>query len=189
MEGEQGVERMEGDGARDEEDLARRQDLMASLYAELRARAERFVAGQPRDSSLQATALVHEACLKIFGHDCLESGDRHKILALASTAMRSVLVDHARAKGRVKRTPPAERIPIESLQQIYEERAGALLALDAALDKLATFDPLMASAVDLHFFGGLTLEQTAAALDLSERTLQRRWKSTRTWLRAEITGT
>lgn len=165
-----------------------RRRTLASLYGELRTRAERFMAGQPRDHSMQATALVHEACLKLFGRECLEGGDRGRILALASTAMRSVLVDHARARGRAKRLPPSERIPIEALQQAFEERAGDLLALDAALEKLATFDATMAEAVNLHFFGGLTLAETASVLAIPERTLVRRWKGTRTWLRAEITG-
>lgn len=170
------------------EEAERRQQALASLYGELRARAERFMAGQPRDHTMQATALVHEACLKLFGRECLDGTDRGRLLALASSAMRSVLVDHARAKGRVKRAPPGERVPIELLQQAFEERAGDLLALDAALQKLATFDPLMAEAVDLHFFGGLTIEQTALALAIPERSLERRWQGTRTWLRAEILG-
>jgi DNA-directed RNA polymerase specialized sigma24 family protein len=86
--------------------------------------------GQPRDLTLQTTALVHEACLKIFGQDRLEGGDRAHLLALASSAMRSVLVDHARARGRIKRTPPGGRVPIDELQIAYEERAVDLLGLD-----------------------------------------------------------
>src|SRR5262245_53798612 len=130
--------------------------LLGELYAELRARAERFMRGQPRDLTLQTTALVHEACLKIFGHERLEGADRAHLLALASSAMRSVLVDHARARNREKRLPPGGRIPIDEIQVAYEERAVDLLGLDDALRELATFDPDMSRAVEMHFFGGLS---------------------------------
>lgn len=170
----------------DEPEEARPCPDLASLYIELRARAERFMTGQPKGHTLQATALVHEACLKLFGHDSMASIDRGRYLALASAAMRSVLVDHARAKGRNKRLPPAQRIPIEELQLAFEERGGDLLALDAALEKLRGFDPLMGQAIDLHFFGGLSFEHTAAALGIPLRSLERRWQGTRTWLRAEL---
>lgn len=160
--------------------------LLEDLYAELRRRAERFMRGQPRDLTLQTTALVHEACLKIFGQQRLEGADRSHVLALASTAMRSVLVDHARARGRAKRLPPGQRVPIDDLQVAYEERAVDLLALDDALTQLASFDPPMARAVELHFFGGLSLEDTARILEIPLRTLERRWKATRAWLRTEI---
>jgi RNA polymerase sigma factor (TIGR02999 family) len=160
--------------------------LLGELYSELRRRAERFMRGQPRDLTLQTTALVHEACLKIFGQERLEGADRAHLLALASTAMRSVLVDQARARGRIKRLPPGERVPIDDLQVAYEDRAVDLLALDDALARLATFDPPMAKAVELHFFGGLALEDTARTLGMPLRTLERRWAATRAWLRTEI---
>jgi RNA polymerase sigma factor (TIGR02999 family) len=155
-------------------------DLLGDLYCELRMRAERFTRGQPRDWTLQTTALVHEACLKLFGQEQLEGADRGHILALASTAMRSVLVDYARARGRVKRLPPGQRVPIDEI------RAIELLALDEALEKLAVFDPLMARVVDIHFFAGLPLADAARAVDVPLRSLERRWKATRAWLRAEI---
>lgn len=163
-----------------------RNGLFRELYAELHARAERFMRGQPPDQTLQTTALVHEACLKLFGHERLEGADRSHLLALASTAMRSVLVDHARARGRIKRLPPGERLPIDEVQLAFEERAVDLLAMDEALGKLSSFDATMARVVELHFFGGLSLEDTARAVDLPLRTLERRWAGTRAWLRAEI---
>lgn len=165
-----------------------RERLLGELYAELRARAERFMRGQPRDHTLQTTALVHEACLKIFGNEGLEGANRAHVLALAATAMRTVLVDHARARGRVKRVPPGERVPIDELHVAYEERAVDLLALDEALSKLAAVDAVMSRVVELHFFGGLSLEDTARAVNLPLRTLERRWAATRAWLRAEIGG-
>jgi len=160
--------------------------ILGELYADLRARAERFMRGQRRDLTLQTTALVHEACLKIFGQERLAGADRSHILGLASSAMRSVLVDHARARGRIKRMPPGVRSPIDELQVAYEDRAIDLLALDEALRELDTFDPEMARAVEMHFFGGLSMEDTARALEIPQRTLERRWAVTRQWLRAEI---
>ncbi len=119
-----------------------RDGLLAELYVELRARAERFMRGQPRDLTLQTTALVHEACLKLFGQERLQGADRVHLLALASTAMRSVLDDQARARGRVQRLPPGARVPIGDLQVAYEDRAIDLVALDEALEKLRGFAPL-----------------------------------------------
>ncbi len=163
-----------------------RDRLLGELYAELRARAERCLRGQPPDLTLQATALVHEACLKLFGRERLESEDRSHLLALASTAMRSVLVDHVRAKNRVKRTAPGERVPLDGISVAFEERAVDLLALHEALERLAGFDADMARAVELHFFGGLPLEETARMVGLAQRTFERRWAAARAWLRAEI---
>jgi len=160
--------------------------ILGELYAELRRRAERFMHGQPRDHTLQATALVHEACLKIFGPERFDGADRGHLLALAATAMRSVMVDHARTRGRIKRLPPGERVPMDDLQVAYEDRAIDLLALDQALERLASFDPSMSRAVELHFFAGLSLADTADALGLPLRTLERRWAATRAWLRKEI---
>jgi RNA polymerase sigma factor (TIGR02999 family) len=100
--------------------------------------------------------------------------------------MRSVLVDHARARGRVKRLPPGRRVPIDELQIAFEDHAVDLVELDEALAKLRTFDPTMARAVDLRFFGGLSQEDTARALEIPLRTLERHWEATRAWLAAEI---
>jgi RNA polymerase sigma factor (TIGR02999 family) len=159
---------------------------VGELYGELRRRAEHFMRGQPRDLTLQATALVHEACLKLCGRGEREGLDRTRLLALASTAMRSVLVDHARARGRIKRAPPGRRLPIDELQLAFEERAGDLVALDAALAKLATFDTGMVEVVDLHFFAGLSFAEVARATRVPLRTVERRWAATRAWLSREI---
>ena len=159
---------------------------LEELYAELRARAERFTRGQPRDWSLQTTALVHETCLKLFGLERFHGADRGQILAVASAAMRSVLVDYARSRGRIKRLPPGERVPLDDISLSFEDRAVDLVALDEALQRLSSFDPLMARAVDLHFFAGLSLQETARILEVPLRTLERHWSSTRAWLRAEI---
>jgi RNA polymerase sigma factor (TIGR02999 family) len=166
-----------------EEDRAR---LLGELYAELRALAELHMRGQPAFHTLQATALVHEACLKLCVHDGLPEDDRARVLGLASLAMRNVLVDHARAKRRVKRCAPGERVPLDGIALAYQERAIDLLALDEALARLVQFDPDMVRLVDLHFFGGLSLAEAARLLGQPERTVQRRWAATRAWLRSEL---
>jgi RNA polymerase sigma factor (TIGR02999 family) len=167
-------------------DRSERNGLLAELYAELRARAEHLMRGQPRDLTLQATALVHEACEKLLAQENQKDVDRTHLLALASRAMCCVLVDHARARARLKRQPPGERVPMDDLQVAFEERAVDVLALNEALTELATFDPEMARVVDLHFFAGLSLQSIAQDLGMPQRTLERRWAATRAWLRAEI---
>ncbi len=161
---------------------------LAELYGELRARAERFMRDQPPGHTLQVTALVHEACLKIFGQKSMEGCERAHLLAVATHAMRTILIDHARARGRIKRSPPGARTPDDEIQAAYEDRAVDLLALNEAMCKLEQFDPGMARVVELHFFGGLSLADTARALDLPLRTLERHWAVTRAWLRREIEG-
>ena len=163
-----------------------REGVLGDLYAELRARAERYLRTQPPDLTLQPTALVHEACLKLFGKERLEGADRSHLLALGSSAMRSVLIDHVRRRGRAKRQAPGERVPVEDIHAAFEERAIDILALDEALRELAKFDPEMAQVVDLHFFAGVPFQDIAPNLGVPLRTLERRWAVTRAWLRAEI---
>jgi RNA polymerase sigma-70 factor, ECF subfamily len=156
------------------------------LYAELHALAARWLRDQRKNHTLQATELVHEAFLRLHGGRELPGQDRVEFLALASTAMRCALVDHARTRGREKRCPPGERIPMDALLVAYEDRAVDMLALDEALRKLDTFDPDMASAVELRFFGGLSAKEAAAILGIPLRTFERRWSPVRAWLRAEV---
>jgi RNA polymerase sigma factor (TIGR02999 family) len=141
---------------------------------------------QRHDSLLQRTALVHEAWLKLFGCEPLEGGSRTEVLALASIAMRNLLVDRARTRSRQKRCSNGRRVSFEQISLAYESRAVDMLALHEALSKLGDFDPEMAQAVELRFFGGLSMEETARCLEVPLRTLERRWEATRFWLRAEI---
>src|SRR5262249_8763769 len=107
-------------------------------------------------------------------------------LATASRAMRQILVDHARGRGRRKRTPPGERMSLEHAAWAYEENTVDLVALHEALERLAVDNPTMARAVDLVLFAGTTLEETARLLEIPQRTFERRWKTTRAWLHAEL---
>jgi RNA polymerase sigma factor (TIGR02999 family) len=170
--------------------------LPVELYGELRSLAERLMRDKHRDSVLQRTALVHEACLKLLGSEPLRVRDRGEILALASVAMRNLLVDRARTRNRQKRRANGERVSLDrasldrfSLDKVslaYENRAIDLVALQDALGKLETFDPEMARAVDLRFFCGLSMKEIAGCLSIPLRTLERRWEAARHWLRAEI---
>jgi RNA polymerase sigma-70 factor (ECF subfamily) len=184
-----GADQGEGAGQRPREVVGRereRERLFRDLYDELHRRAEGMMRGQPAGHTLQATALVHEVLLKMWGGTEPPWEDRARFLAAASKAMRHVLVDHARARARDKRQPPGDRVPLDSITTAYEARAGDLLALDEALDRLAAFDPTMARAVELRFFGGLSVEEAARLLEIPVRTLERRWSAVRAWLFAEV---
>lgn len=170
-----------------EGDPAVSERLLALLYAELHALAVNCMKGQPPDHTLQATALVNEAYLRVAGSSERGWRDRVHFLAVAARAMRCVLVDRARARGRSKRSPPGERTPLDQVLVTYGERAVDLLALDDALARLAEFDGPMARAVELHFFGGLSMDETAKALGLKKRTFERQWSATRAWLLEEVT--
>jgi len=160
--------------------------ILGELYAELRVMADGLMRDQRHDSVLQATALANEAFLRLSGHECMEGWDRSRILAVASAAMRNLLVDRARARNRLKRSPKGERISFQVLCLAYEDRAVNLLALHDALERLSRFEPEMARAVDLRFFGGLSMQETADCLKMSLRTLERRWELARRWLMVEI---
>lgn len=163
------------------------EDLVAQLYEELHRRANRYMRGQRGDHTLQPTALINEAYMKLAAAGSSLWTDRTRFVATASRAMRQVLVDHARKKGQLKNSPPGNRTPLDQITIEFEENAIDLLALDDALNRLAERDPDMARAVELRYFGGSTLEEAAENIGLSKRSFERRWKFVRTWLHAEVT--
>lgn len=167
-------------------DGSARTELLASLYEDLRLRARRYMRGQRPDHTLQTTALVNEACLRLLGQDDARWNDRDHVLALAARAMRSVLVDHARARLRAKRSAPGLRVPLDELIDGFQEGGVDVLALDEALGRLAAFDPLMAQAVELRFFAAQPVEDAARILGLPKRTFERHWSAARAWLKAEL---
>jgi RNA polymerase sigma factor (TIGR02999 family) len=166
-------------------DTKARDQLVELLYAELRAQAGRMVGGQAAQGTLNATALVDEACMKLFGGSA-SWRDRGHFLAAASTAMRHVLIDHVRRRKRQKRDGVVEYVPLDEIVDAYEARAVDLEALDVALRKMAEFNPEMARAVELRFFGGVTVDEAASVLGLSRRTFERRWETARAWLWREL---
>ncbi len=169
-----------------EEPREKRDRLLVEIYEELRRLAGHLMRRMP-NGTLQPTALVHDAFEKILrSHADLGDLDRAQLLALICTTMRNLLVDHRRAKGRAKRQTPGERLALDDIALAFEEHAVDLVALHEALEELAEFDRQMVLAVDLHFFGGLTLEETALELGIPQRSFDRYWKNTKAWLRGRI---
>ncbi len=160
--------------------------LLGLLYDELRRTAAGYMSRERLDHTLQPTALVNEAWVRLFEGCPPHSEDRKLFLGLAAKAMRNVLVDHARARDADKRGAGAERLPLDSVIASFEERDVDLLALDDALAKLTEVKPELARLVELRFFGGLTVPETAQAMGVSTPTLERRWRVARMWLQQEL---
>jgi len=159
------------------------------LYEELRSMARREMAAERSDHTLQPTALVHEAFLRLLGTEGASFENRAHFFTAAATALRRVLVDHARKQARAKRGGDRVRVTLSAVDPAESQPVEELLALNDALARLAALDPLKARVVDLHFFGGLTFEELAKALDLSVSTVQRHWRMARAWLRGAIEDT
>ena len=160
--------------------------LVPQLYEELRAIAHRQIARRSNGGTLETTGLVHEAYLRVVDHARPGVHDRAHFLALASLAMRHVLVDRARARERTKRGGDRGRITFDEERIAVDDRPEALLELDAALTWLAGLEPRLARVVECRFFGGLTEEEIAAALGVTARTVQRDWAKARMLLRREL---
>lgn len=167
-------------------DDAARSELLSLLYDELHRLARRHMAGQSAAHTLQPTALVHEAWVRLAGADANDFRDRRHFLAFASRAMRSVLVDHARARRGPKRGGDRQRVPLDATLATYEERGHDVLAVDEALARLEADEPDLAALVELRFFGGLAMNEAAEVLDVSLSTVERRWRLARVWLREAL---
>lgn len=164
-------------------------ELLPLVYDELRAMAARHLRAERSGHTLQPTALVHEAYLKLVDQSRVQWRGRAHFMAVAATAMRRILVNHAKARGRLKRGgPPAgrERVALDDAVDSFEHRAVDLEALDEALERLATMDAVQARIVELRFFGGLSVEETAETLGISTRTVHREWDLAKAWLRGEV---
>jgi RNA polymerase sigma-70 factor, ECF subfamily len=160
--------------------------LFPLVYEELHRLASRQLRGERADHTLRTTALVHEAYLRLADQRRLGAGNRAHFLALAATAMRRVLIDHARKHRSAKRGGRLQRVPLEAVELPFQERADMLVALDDALTRLAKLDPRQARVVECRFFGGLTEEETAEALGIGLRTAKRDWARARSWLYQEL---
>jgi len=158
-----------------------REQLIGLAYPELRSIARRQLAGERGNHTLQPTALVNEAYLRLSGLEQVEWQGRSHFVAIAARVMRQVLVDHARRYNAAKRDG-GERITLSAVDQIQNEDGIDLEALDGALDRLESLDAVKARVVELRYFGGLTIEETAEALDLSPATIKRHWQAARAWL-------
>ena len=160
--------------------------LFRMIYAELRRIASAQMRHQPDGHTLQPTALVHEAYLKLMGGTPLGWSDRTHFLATASRAMRSILVDHARTHMRLKRSGGHQRVPLHSDMADEQSPELDILAVHEALKKFEQLSPDRARVVELRFFGGLSNEETAKVLGVAERTVYRMWEFARAWLMREI---
>jgi len=157
------------------------------LYDELRTMARRQLGNERDGHTLSATALVNEAYLKLAAHNRIGASDRIQFFSVAATTMRRVLVDYARARRRVKRGGGEANVPLESVEAfLTEKESDEVLALDAALDRLAALNPRAARVVEQRFYAGLSVEETAGLLGVSKKTIQRDWLAARAWLRKEV---
>lgn len=168
-------------------DRAAAEELYGLVYDELQRLARRLMASSG-PQTLQPTAVIHEAWLKLAGGHGDPWTDRGHFLGVAARAMRSVLVDHARARKTAKRGGDARRVEVDEAMATLEESAGDLVALDAALEQLQTVDPELGRIVELKFFAGLSIAQTARAMDTSTATVERGWRTARTWLLDRLGG-
>lgn len=160
--------------------------LMPVVYDELRRLAAHYMKSERKEHTLQPTALVHEAYAKLVGLD-IEWQDRVQFFKAAAQAMRRILVDHARGKSSLKRGGGSLVQPLdETVMAEVAPPAANLLDLDRALDRLAALDQRQAQIVELHFFGGLSFEETGKALEVSRATVDRDMRMARAWLHAEL---
>jgi RNA polymerase sigma factor (TIGR02999 family) len=164
-------------------DSAAEDRLMRLVYPDLHRRAERLLRGERADHTLQPTALVHEAYLRLHDQRQVDWHDRLHFYAIAARVMRRVLLDHARRRHRLRRGGEQAPISLEGLPEpAAPERGLDVESLDRALCDLEALDPKAAELVELRFFGGLTIEETAEALGASTATVGRQWRAARAWL-------
>jgi RNA polymerase sigma-70 factor, ECF subfamily len=161
--------------------------LFDLLYVELRRLARRHLQNERSDHTLQATALVHEAYLRMVdGHQ--DWRNRAHFFAIASSAMRRILIDHARARRAVKRPGSQQQWNLDDLPLLSNEHNDDVIAIDLALQKLSQIDARQGRIVELRYFGGLTAEEAAEALGISVITVQRDWAVAKAWLHGELAG-
>lgn len=166
-------------------DGAARDEIVSLVYDELRAIAHRYLRGERTGHTLQTTALVNEAYLRMIELDRMRWKDRAHFFAMAATLMRRILVDYARQRVRDKRGGGVTIVPLDG-HEVAADRGVDLDALDRAIDRLSRLDPLQGQIVELRFFGGLTVEETARALDISASTVKRDWALAKSFLLLEL---
>jgi len=163
-----------------------RSELIALVYDELHRIAARYMRNERPEHTLQATALVNEAYLQLSRQQHSNWQDRAHFFAVAATTMRSILIDYARARNADKRGGGQPRLSLEESLVFAEGRSGELLALDEALKKLAEFAPRESRVVELRYFGGLSVEETAEVLQVSPKTVKRDWRRAKDWMYSQI---
>jgi len=167
-------------------DAAALEQLIPLVYGELHAIARQYMHGERHAPTMQPTALVNEAYLRLVGVEREDWKDRAYFFAVAAQSMRRILVEAARARGRAKRGGGVERVELNESIDAAPLRSDVLIALDDALEALAAFDARKARVVELRFFGGLSVEEIAEALKISPQSVMRDWRLARAWLTEEL---
>jgi len=160
--------------------------LMPLVYTELRRLAAHYLRGERPDHTLQPTALVHEAYLQLVDQTEMRWQNRAHFVGVAAQLMRRILVDHARTRHSLKRGGRQARVSLDDVFVASDDRSDELLAIDEALTRLAAEDPQQSRIVELRFFGGLTVEETAEVIGISPATVKRDWNVARAWLYREL---
>jgi len=168
--------------------------LVPRVYDELHRQAHRYLRGERHNHTLQTSALINEAYIRLAGQKDVQWQNRTHFFGIAASIMRRILVDYARTQQRVKRGGNDEDLPLDVALSVVAEMTNEqtkidLILLNNALDKLSEIDERQARIVELRYFSGLTLEETARVLDVSEMTVKRDWNVAKAWLRREITST
>ena len=170
-------------------DQAARDELMPLVYEELRRLAHRYMDRERPGHTLQTSALVNEAYLRLIDQNDVHWQNRAHFFGIAAQMMRRILVDYARKRRYDKRGGGARTVPLDDAMIVSDERAADVVALDDALKSLAELDPRKSQIVELRFFGGLSIEETAEVLAVSPGTVMRDWTLAKAWLRREMTAT
>jgi RNA polymerase sigma factor (TIGR02999 family) len=164
------------------------EELLPLIYNELRHLAHNFLYRERPGHTLQTTALVHEAYLKLIDQKDARWQNRSHFFAIAAQAMRRILIDSARRHAAMKRGGPQEKLSLDEVPEVSLEPNSKLLALDEALNRLAEIDPEQSRIVELRYFGGLTIEETADVMKTSPATVKREWAMARAWLHQALSG-
>jgi len=167
-------------------DKQAQEHLFQIVYDELHRQAARYLRHEHPGLSLQTTELIHEAYLRLIDHQHVEWQNRLHFYALAATVMRHILVDHARSRQAAKRGGSNIRLPLDEAMVVLPGQDLDFVALDEALNRLAKIDPQQGQIVELRFFSGLSVDETAEVLGVSDRTVKRDWNVAKAWLRREL---
>jgi len=162
--------------------------LIPLVYPELRRLARAYMGRENSEHTLQTSALINEAYLRLVNQQQVEWQDRAHFFAMSAQIMRHILVDHARKYHRAKRRGGTEHIPLDDLAVVCDERAANLMALEDALNRLSSIDARKSQIVELRFFGGLTVDETAEVMKLAPITIMREWRAAKAWLGREVSG-
>ncbi len=170
-------------------DQAALDQLIPLVYPELRKLARRYMGRESPEHTLQTSALINEAYLRLVDQQAVEWNDRAHFFAVAAQVMRHILIDHARSHLYGKRGAGAQHVPLDGVAVTAQERATELVALDDALTSLAKIDERKGKIIELRFFGGLSVDETAEVMNVSPVTVMREWRAAKAWLHREVSAT